>query len=238
MAVPLVTQWTLVASGIVAHADHVLTGEECERLMAMVDDTVDGEEYGDWMAAIGDAAALQQRLDALPLPPEDERRQILEDAWLMAVVDGRRADEEAAALLKIAERLEVEQMQLDFWREAWTSAQAKFSEASARALRWVLGCGNPLADDDRTVVDTFVGELPTTTEHRDALRELSCLGGSQEEAERALRGLSPTQRRSVVQRLHPPSQGCTDAAAAVDRWRALGRAVRLSDADLDRLAEG
>ena len=59
MALSLTTQWTLVASGLVAHADHVLSGEECERLMALVDEEVDGDGYAQWMSIISDRERLE-----------------------------------------------------------------------------------------------------------------------------------------------------------------------------------
>ena len=97
MAVSLTTQWKLVACGLVAHADGVLDGEECDRLMAAVDDAADGDTYSEWLATVADPERLQRVLDELPTPPEESRRAILEQAWTMSIVDGERCDAETAA---------------------------------------------------------------------------------------------------------------------------------------------
>src|SRR5687768_255247 len=86
MALSPTSQWTLVACGVMAHADGVLDGEECDRLLAMVEDEADGEEYSDWLAALGDAKRLDQLLEELPPAPAEDHREILENAWTLAIV--------------------------------------------------------------------------------------------------------------------------------------------------------
>ncbi|MCA9654360.1 MAG: TerB family tellurite resistance protein [Myxococcales bacterium] len=233
MALSLQTQWTLVASGLVAHADHVLTGEECERLMAMVDAEVDGDEYGDWMKTISDAEALEGLLKTLDKPPADSHRQILEDAWLMAVVDGERADEEIAVLERVAEVLGVEMLQLEFWREAWTQAQHDYAETVTAALAWVLGDGAELDDQAEDAISEFVGTLPTTHEHREALATAARGAQAFDAVEGRLRGLSMAQRRDAIRRLFVAASTNEE----LERWRRLGTAVRLSDEEIEKIAE-
>lgn len=237
MPVSLQTQWTLVASGLVAHADHVLTGEECERLMAMVDAEVDGDEYGEWMAAIGDADALTAWLAKLELPPADTHRQILEDAWLMAVVDGERAEEEAAVLAEIATKLGVESVQLEFWRDAWTQAQSTYANAATTALRWILGAGEPPSDADKGVIGDFIAALPTTHDHHEALQTEATQAQPSDGAEQCLRALSNTQRRDVLRRLISSARQSHDGEGAIARWKALASAARVSDEEIEHMAQ-
>lgn len=225
-----------MASGLVAHADRVLTGEECERLMAMVESEVDGDEYGEWTALIGDAEGLEAALQRLEPPPAETHRQILEDAWLMAVVDGERACEEITALEHIAERLGVQMLQLEFWREAWTQAQHAYAETATAALAWVLGGGEAVGEAAAETIKEFVGTLPTTHEHREQLegaaREAEELGV----VEGRMRGLSPALRRDGIRRLLVAARDVGDGEAAVGRWRELAVAVRLSEEEIERIS--
>lgn len=234
MALSLQTQWTLVASGLIAHADEVLTGEECERLMAMVDAEVDGDEYGEWMQRIGDAAALESLMKDLETPPAEMHRQILEDAWLMAVVDGERADEEIEALERIADRLGVEMLQLEFWREAWTQAQHDYADVATAGLAWVLGGGGEVGDGDNEAIQEFVSSLPTTHEHREQLEGAAKAAQALDAVEGRVRGLSNAQRRDAVRRLLVGAREASDADAAQGRWHQLAAAVGLSDDEIER----
>jgi Tellurite resistance protein TerB len=236
MALSITTQWTLVASGLMAHADQVMSGPECERLMALVDEAADGDDYAQWMSIISEPPRLKAMLDELPLPPPDSRRKILEDAWLMAVVDGQRVAAEVAVLERIAAQFEVEPVQLEFWREAWTTAQHAQAAAATAALGYVLGGGAPVLPEDESVVDAFVHALPTTNEHRGQLVAAGLVPQTLDDVERRLRALGRPQRRDLVRRLAGAVADARRADDARERWRALGHDLGLSDEELDRLA--
>ena len=237
MALSLTTQWTLVASGLVAHADHVLSGEECERLMALVDEEVDGDAYAQWMSIVSDRERLDATLAGLAAPPLESRRQILEDAWLMAVVDGERVDAEIDALRRIASRLAVDAKQLESWREAWSTTQHAYAETAVAALAHVLGGGEPGQPEDEGSIERFVHSLPTTHEHRAKLVAAGLRPQTAERVQQRTRALSRAQRRDLVRRLATAAVAAAQADDAHARWRALGRELGLSDDELTRLAE-
>ncbi len=232
MAVSLTTQWTLVASGLVAHADHVLTGEECDRLMTMVDQQIDGDDYAHWMAAIGDRAQLETLLDGLAAPRPECREQILEAAWLMAVVDGERADEELEILGTIARRLGVEPATLDGWVEAWTAAQHDYAEVAATALAWVLAGSEAVTADALGPLEQFVHTLPTTHEHRDALLPTAAAARSAESVEQRAQALGRVQRRDLVWRLSEVAEDI-EAASAKERLASLSAALEAAGSGKD-----
>lgn len=236
MPLSLTTQWTLVASGLMAHADQVMSGEECERLMSLVDEEVDGDAYAEWIGLMSEPERLAAMLEALPSPAPDSHRQILEEAWLMAVVDGERADVEIETLQRIAARLGVEPMQLEFWREAWSTAQHAYAETATAALSYVLGGGGPVIAEDAGVVQSFVHELPTTHEHRTQLTATGLVPHDHDAVERQLRATARPQRRDLVRRLAPAVGNAAREAEARERWRALGRGLGLTDEELDRFA--
>ena len=101
MALSLESQWTVVACGVMAHADGVLDGEECDLLLAMVEGEADAEEYSAWLSTISDRPRLEEMLTQLTAPPEPTHREILETAWTVAVVDGERTAPEEEALTRI-----------------------------------------------------------------------------------------------------------------------------------------
>jgi uncharacterized tellurite resistance protein B-like protein len=238
MALSLTTQWTLVASGLMAHADQVMSGEECERLMALVDEEVDGDDYAQWIGLMSEPERLAAMLEELSSPPPATHRQILEEAWLMAVVDGERADVEIETLQRVAARLGVDPMQLDFWREAWSAAQHAYAETAAATLSYVLGGGAPVSPSDAGVIENLVHELPTTHEHRTQLVAVGLAPHDHDAVERQLRATARPQRRDLVRRLATAVGNATREAEARERWRALGRGLGLTDEELDRFADG
>lgn len=210
MALTLQTQWKLVAAGLMAHADQVMTGEECERLMMLVEQDVDDDEYADWLALVSDPDKLRALLSSLDPPDADSHRTVLEEAWLMAVVDGERHADEVAMLSTIAERMGVESVQLEFWREAWTTAQSERSETTVRALARLLGDG----PEDAKLLDAVLFEMPTTIEHRDALATIAKVEQSRKDVARRIGALSKPLRRDVIHRLAEAANKSADPEAA------------------------
>lgn len=235
MALPLESQWVLVAAGLMAHADRVLAGEECERLMMLVEQDVDGEEYAQWVSAVGEPDRLRTLLEGLQPPQAQSHRTILEEAWLMAVVDGERVEAENAMLETISDRLGVERVQLDFWREAWTQSQHDRAEACARALAFVLGDGGPPLPEDASMSESLVLGLPTLQPHRDALTSVVRAPQDHADVLRRLTALSKAGRRGVIARLAEVSEDATRRADVCGRIRALAEAAGLLEAEIEKL---
>jgi uncharacterized tellurite resistance protein B-like protein len=167
------TQWVLVACGLIAHADGEIDGNEAERLMAMVDEKIPPDDYADWLGWIGDRAKLDELYASLPDPAPEQHRNLLEEAWTMAMVDGTRNSQELLVLAQLADRLGVEPMQLEFWREAWTTAEREFASGTAQAALWSLGGGEALYEDDHSPYLDLIERLPTSHEERERLRALA-----------------------------------------------------------------
>lgn len=225
MALSLQAQWKLVAAGMMAHADEVMTGEECERLMFLVEQDVDGDEYADWLSTVSDPAKLRALFESMDPPPAEAHRTVLEEAWLMAVVDGHRDDAEVAMLLTIAEKLGVESVQLDFWREAWTQAQSDRAEATIRTLASLLGSDDPQ-------LESALFALPTTSEHRDALRAIAAVPQTRDDVVRRLTALSKPLRRDVVGRLASAVRGSNKAESAAAQLQAIADEAGLTEAEI------
>lgn len=197
-----VKQWSLICGGLVAHADGVLDGAECERLMAVLEsvDEVGGDEYAEWVSAIGDPKRLEELLEVLEPPGAESHRELLESAWVMAVVDGTRTPEERAMIERIADRLGVESVQLEYWREAWTTAEQEFATAVAAALSYALGGGALVASRERGAVEDTLWATPCEQALRERMIGRAMSPVSRDDAARDLSGLSRSRRVGALQR--------------------------------------
>jgi uncharacterized tellurite resistance protein B-like protein len=230
MAVSPETEWILVACGLIAHADGVLDGNEVDRLMSMVDDRIPEDDYADWLAVIGDKEQLEARYAALPNPPEDQHRTILEEAWTMAMVDGERDAAELVVLARIAERFGVEPMQLEFWRSAWTTAEQEFSVRVAELATLCLGDGEPLFEDDHSPFLDLMVRLPTSSEERERLGGLATEPPSDREAlARALAAMPRSRRLQAFTLVAPLVRFAVDRDGARERFQTIARTAGLLD---------
>lgn len=223
----------LVACGVMAHADGVLDGQECDRLLAMVEDEADSDDDGAWLSTIGDRDRLEEMLEALPALPEEHHRDVLENAWLLAVVDGERTAPELAALESLAKRLGVEQMQLEFWREAWTTQQHDLAELAVVSACVVLGGTAPVTANDRSLIRDLAWRLPATDPHRERLEATSAIAHDPQEVARRLRAISKRKRRWVLCALASVPRAAGRREDAIARARALGIDAGLSEAVVD-----
>jgi tellurite resistance protein len=221
------TTWALVACGLIAHADGVLDGEECGRLMAVIDEEVDGDEYSEWLAMLGDRAALEAMLDKLPPPAPERAREVLEQAWSMALVDGQRCEAEIAVLDGLARRLGVDDMQLQFWREAWVAGERDFAEVVAASAAVVLGGDAAVSPDDQPLVKDLLWVLPTDDAHRDELLATVLVPGLRDDTARKLTKLARAKRVQGLQLLAPLVHAAADTDAAHARFHALAHDVGL-----------
>jgi uncharacterized tellurite resistance protein B-like protein len=240
LALDPVKQWTLLCGGLVAHADGVLDGTECERLMAVLEaaEGIDGDEYSAWMAAIADAGRLEELLAALPPPPAERHRELLEGAWVMAVVDGRRSPEEARMIERLAERMGVEPVQLDYWREAWTSAEQEFARAVTAVIGWVLGGGAPALEADRAAISDALWQTPIEQGLRDELLARAMAPCSRDDAGKQLGTLTRARRIAVVHRAVEPCRLATRPAESRARFNELAWETSIPGDRIERWFHG
>jgi hypothetical protein len=231
MPLPLPTQWTLVACGLVAHADGTLDGEEIERLMELVDEEADGDEYARWLSIVSDPLQLAQLSETLASPPAESHRDLLEQAWMMSVIDGHRTEAELRVLEGLAERFGVEAVQLEFWRDAWAQSERELADALAVTLAIVLA---PQRDDEATLRET-IARVPAALEERDRLLEVAFTMRDTDEVVRRLSGLSKRRRSDVLRLVAGPARA---SEAAKTRFVALAVASGIAPAKAQSLLAG
>lgn len=238
MALSLESQWTVVACGVMAHADGVLDGEECDLLLAMVEGEADAEEYSAWLSTISDRERLEEMLGQLPAPPEATHREILETAWTVAVADGERTAPEEDALGRIAAQLGVESVQLEFWREAWTEGQHTTAELLTDAACVVLAGNAPLDADARAIVQAFTRTVPTTEDHREELLAATAIPKDAADVARRMRGIPKRKRKWAIKALASLPSQTPRREDAQRRLVDLGAEAGLSAAVVDSLLDG
>jgi uncharacterized tellurite resistance protein B-like protein len=228
--------WTLVCGGLVAHSDGVLDGEECERLMTVLElaDNLDSEEYSRWVATVSDPARLQELFETLPLPAPEHHRELLEHAWVMAVADGRRTGDEIEMIDRIADRFGVEAVQLEFWRDAWTQAEAELAATVAQSLGAVMGGGEPPDENDRPAIDEALWRTPCDVDDRERLVLVAMGSHSIEDSSRAILALPRPRRLVALRRLLEAAKAAGDPLVALGRVRDLASRVDIPPALLRR----
>lgn len=238
MALSLESQWTIVACGVMAHADGVLDGQECDLLLALVEGEADANEYGAWLSTISDRARLEEMLEELDAPPEATHREILETAWTIAVADGERTDSEKEALGRIATHLGVEGVQLEFWRDAWTEGQHALAELVTDAACVVLAGEAALDSEARTVIRELGLTVPTTDAHREDLLGATAIPKNAQDVGRRLRGIPKRRRKWLIKTLAGVPGQTPQRENAQRRLRDLGESGGLSDEILKSLLGG
>lgn len=226
MALDLEQRWLLVASATIAHADGTLDGYEVERLMALIDDETDSEDYVEWMGILSDAARLKATLENLPPLPPEAHRDVLRDAWLIAATDGQRSAVERAALFELGRRLGVEAVQLEHWEAAWSEQQDHLMTMVAQLLAAIFGD----TPSEHQRVHDLLERLTATQPRRDEAFALATTPRSVADVVDQLRS-SPRRDRQWALKAIAPSVG--DSPDSNARRRFLALAASLDETPLE-----
>jgi len=196
-------EWTLVACGLVAHADEVLEVGEWDRVLRMVDGLLDAGELDGVLSMLSDRSALEARFAALPPPLPAFAETVLRQCWHMALADGHISEFEAAVHDRIAEKVGIDAETASRLREAWTQA------AAARA-ELVVGCAAALANldgrmdsDEAVQFDTLLNRQPLSLGRRAELSVLLYEPPALEELSRRAATLQTDERELLLHDLAP-----------------------------------
>ena len=164
-------EWTLVACGLLALADHVLTGGEASRLLALVSAYLAPDEQDEWMDKLTDQAALEAHFAQMSAPPEEGHQALLERVWLTALADGEASMSEIRVFEQIGVRLGISAEQLAILRKKWTYQAMEGAEIAAGFLALLLHRGDPPDAAESERYGVVLGRLPLGKVRRDRLRE-------------------------------------------------------------------
>ncbi len=138
MPLSLEEEWTVVASGLIAHADEILERGEWDTILSFLGDSLSVEERETWLEVLADQGLLEDRYAALVDPPAEFVDELLRRCWRVALADGEGSDIEESVHDRIAMRLDADLDRVDALRRKWTSdAEAKAAATLALAAVFV-----------------------------------------------------------------------------------------------------
>lgn len=191
-------EWTLVACGLLALADHVLTGDEASRLLTLVDAYLDPEEQDQWMDLVSDRPALEAHFATMQPPGGESHLELLEHVWHVALADGEASLTEIRVFEGVGERLGIPRDQLAVFRKKWTYEAMDDAEIIAGIFNVLLTRTDPRGDGDLARYTSILGRLPLSQSRRDRLREAAGAAPTIEHLGASFARLTERRQREVV----------------------------------------
>ncbi|MCB9703467.1 MAG: TerB family tellurite resistance protein [Myxococcales bacterium] len=161
-------EWTLVACGLVAHADGVLKEGECDQVLAMIDERLSPGDQEAWVNLLASREALLEHVKELPpiLPLFHEP--ILERAWAMALADGEVGDTELRVVEEIASMVGADLDDLASWRDQWTAEAALLAEHKASFAALLIHRDGTIDEAEAVRYEALLEQMPVSSERRRA----------------------------------------------------------------------
>ena len=165
-------EWTLVACGLVAHADGILKEGECDQVLAMIDERLSPEDQHTWVAMVSSSEALEDHLRELPpiLPLFHEP--LLERAWAMALADGDVDEVELKVVERIAEMIGAAPEDLSAWRDKWSAEAATLAEHKASFAALLIHRDGMIDDAEALRFQALIQQMPVPQERRAELARM------------------------------------------------------------------
>jgi hypothetical protein len=203
MALSPEQEWTLVACGLVAHADEVVEPSEWGHVLLLLDERLHGEDAQPWVELLSDRQRLIEQMKTLQPPPPLFTDEILEKAWRVALSDGTGTDTEAAVHDEVAGWLGVQPAQAAEIRRQASSRAMRRAELVAGFAAVLVNLDDEVSADEAAQFAALLERLPMSPERRAAHRKTL---GESPEVESILGGLAALDRedrRIVVLELVP-----------------------------------
>ncbi len=162
-------EWTLVACGLVAHADGILQADEWDQVLWMLDERLGASEATEWVGRLADHGSLRARLSQLAPPAPLFIETILEKAWRMALADGEASEAECEVHDELAEILGATADELAQWRETWLSRAQQRGEIVAGFAAVLAGSDGVTEPMERQQYVELLDRLPLAQGRRATL---------------------------------------------------------------------
>lgn len=230
-------EWTLVACGLVAHADGVLEVGEWDEVLWLLDERVATDEVEPWIDLLSDEKALRRRFDELAAPAPMLCEGILEKAWRMALADGNGTEAEQTIHDEIASKLGVDDGEVSAWRSAWNDRAHRRAEVVAGFAALMAGSDGVTEPMERAEYDDLVRRLPLADGRLDAVSGLIDAPPDKEALIGATLSLSPEDRGIALAALVPIVKAAGQGKIERALFLELADRVAVDRAQAERLLE-
>lgn len=210
-------EWTLVACGLIAHADDMLEFGEWDQILRLIDATVDDDDLQPWLDMLGDRPALERRFAELEPPLPHFAEDLLEQAWQMALADGSGSEVEVAVHDRIADKVGVEGARAQELREQWTRQAATRAELIIGFAAALANLDGRMDNAEAAQFDSLLERMPVSVSRRLELSALLYTPPKLDELGERLAALPSDSRESVLYEIAPLVQ----ASHSGDRERAV-----------------
>lgn len=231
-------EWTLVACGLIAHADGILEVGEWDQVLELLDERLEGDEANTWLDELADKGALEGRLAGLVPPAPLFSESILEKAWRMALADGAGSEVEAAVHDTVAERLGVPKGEVAGLRNQWLLQARRRAEIVAGFAVIMAGRDGRLDPAELAEYESLLERLPLTDDRREAMRALPDNPPQLDDLVGRLLAMDTDERgialRALVPLVHAAARGEQERALFLDVAERLALSRDDAAAMLDR----
>ncbi|MFV8753430.1 hypothetical protein ACNOYE_23005 [Nannocystaceae bacterium ST9] len=210
-------EWTLVACGLIAHADDMLEFGEWEQILRLIDGSVDDEGLQPWLDMLGDRRALEKRFAELDPPLPFFAEELLDRAWQMALADGSGTEVEAEVHDRIADKLGVATERAAELRGLWTRKAGERAELVVAFAAGLANLDGRMDSAEAAQFDSLLERMPVPVARRVELAALLYAPPDLGELGLKLAGLDEDAREAVLQEI----AALVDASSDGTRERAL-----------------
>ena len=203
MALSLQDEWTIVAGGLVAHADEILVRGVVDIVLRLVGPTLDDEARRRCRTLLEDQDALEQQFAALAPPPREFHEELLHRCWRVALADGTGSDVEEMVHDRIAAHLGVDAEQVSEWRRQWTTLAASHADVTVALAAMFVNLDGRLDFHEAVHFEDLLGRSPVPLGRRIELAALLNDPPSVDDVVERLKELSLDERLAALGELVP-----------------------------------
>lgn len=229
-------EWTLVACGLMAHADGILEAHEWGQVLWMLDERIDAEDTKTWTARLADADALRAHAKATPIPPPFLIEDILSKAWRMGLADGRGSEREVELHDELAVMLGETTESASAWRLTWTEKAAARAELIAGFAAIIARADGEVTGAERTSFEALLARLPLAEGTQGAMTNLLDEPPEMMMLVGGFAALPPEERRIAMLDLVPVVKS-DDHEEGPKAFLELAEAIAIDPAEAQRMLE-
>lgn len=225
MALTPEQEWSIVACGLIAHADGELTAGECDPVLAVIDERLPPDLRAKWTAILLDREALERHLEDLPPPLPLFCEELLERAWSIALADGEGSEAEREVFMLIADTLGIEREEVARWRETWDRRAAQVAREKACFAALLVHADGVIDPEESQRFNALIERLPVPASEKPQLQAYLQHAPQVAEVKTRLAGLPRERRIEVLRSIAPLVYASSQAEVGAQLFRELGQAA-------------